>query len=84
MDRTITVLAISRGTPAEKARLVEKADLFESLLGASEPDLIVAGEFDRNLNLMLARMADSPLFEWVMDALQRGGQFPRLRPVPGP
>jgi GntR family transcriptional repressor for pyruvate dehydrogenase complex len=72
MDRTITLLAISRGTPAEKAQLVEKAELFESLLRASEPDLNVAGELDRNLNLMLSRMADSPLFEWVMEALQRG------------
>lgn len=72
MDRTITLLAISRGTPAEKARLVEKAKVFENRLRETEPDLNLAGELDRELNLMFGRMAHSPLFEWVMDALQMG------------
>lgn len=72
MDRTITLLAISRGTPAEKTHLLERAAAFEGLLREPEPDLNLSGELDRELNLMLARMARSPLFEWVMDALQLG------------
>jgi len=72
MDRTITLLAISRGTPDEKARLVEKAKVFESRLRETDPDLYLTGELDRELNLMFGRMAHSPLFEWVMDALQMG------------
>ena len=72
VDRTITLLAIGRGAPAEKDRLLEEALRFEALLRAPAPDLAVAGELDRKLNLMLARMAGNPLFEWVMQALQMG------------
>ena len=72
VDQTITLLAIARATPAEKAGLLEEARRFEDLLRAPDPDLTVTGELDRQLNLMLARMAGNPLFEWVMHALQMG------------
>jgi GntR family transcriptional repressor for pyruvate dehydrogenase complex len=72
VDQTITVLAIARATPEEKTRLQEAARRFEGLLRAPEPDLALAGERDRELNIMLARMARNPLFEWVMQALQLG------------
>jgi DNA-binding FadR family transcriptional regulator len=72
MDRTITVLAITRGSQAEKTALVEEVLRFEAMMGEPEPDLVAAGELDRQLNLMLVRMARSPLFEWVMHALQMG------------
>ena len=72
VDRTITLLAIGRAAPAEKDRLLEDARRFEALLRAPEPDLALAGELDRKLNLMLARMAGNPLFEWIMQALQMG------------
>ena len=32
----------------------------------------MTSELDRDLNLTLVRMARSPLFEWVMHALQMG------------
>lgn len=72
MDQTITLLAIARATSAEKARLLEEALRFEGLLREPEPDLAVAGELDRQLNIMLVRMARNSLFEWVMQALQLG------------
>ena len=72
VDRTITLLAIGRAAQTEKDRLFEEALRFETLLGQPEPDLALAGELDRKLNLMLARMAGNPLFEWVMQALQMG------------
>ena len=72
MDQTITLLAIARATPAEKAGLLEEARRFEGLLREPEPDLAVAGELDRQLNIMLVRMARNSLFEWVMQALQLG------------
>lgn len=72
VDQTITLLAIGRASPVEKDRLLEEALRFEALLRAPDPDLVVAGELDRKLNLMLARMAGNPLFEWVMQALQMG------------
>ena len=72
MDQTITLLAIARATPAEKTCLLEEAERFAGLLRKPEPDLALAGEVDRQLNIMLVRMARSPLFEWVMQALQLG------------
>jgi len=72
MDQTVTLLAIGRATAAGKARLLEEALRFEGLLREPEPDLAVAGELDRQLNVMLVRMARNSLFEWVMQALQLG------------
>lgn len=72
MDQTVTLLAIGRATAGEKARLLEEALRFEGLLREAEPDLAVAGELDRQLNIMLVRMARNSLFEWVMQALQLG------------
>ena len=72
VDQTLTLLAIARGDPVDKTRLLEAASRFETLLRDSDADLEQAAELDRQLNLMLARMAGNPLFEWVMHALQAG------------
>ncbi len=72
IDRTITVLAISRGTRTEKEALLAAVVQLGELMATPDPDLAVTGELDRQLNLMLVRMARSPLFEWVMHALQMG------------
>jgi DNA-binding FadR family transcriptional regulator len=72
MDRTITKLALAHGTQKEKEELLEEAMRLEILLREEEPDLLVTSELDRQLNIMLARMARNPLFEWVMHALQMG------------
>jgi DNA-binding FadR family transcriptional regulator len=72
MDRTITKLALAHGTQKEKEELLKEAMRLEILLRVEEPDLLVTSELDRQLNIMLARMARNPLFEWVMHALQMG------------
>ncbi len=72
MDRTITVLAIQRGSDKEKKDLLEGALNLASLMRSSEPDFHAISELDRKLNIMLARMARNTLFEWVMSALQMG------------
>lgn len=72
IDRSITLLAIARGSEEEKQKLLQAAVRFEALLTVTEPDLSAAAELDRELNLMLARMAGNPLFEWVMHAVQMG------------
>ncbi|OEU71803.1 MAG: GntR family transcriptional regulator [Desulfovibrio sp. S3730MH75] len=72
MDRTITNLAIARSSSDEKEALLTEALRFKATLLEPEPDLVVAAEIDRNLNIMLARMAGNELFEWVMHALQMG------------
>jgi GntR family transcriptional regulator, transcriptional repressor for pyruvate dehydrogenase complex len=72
MDRTITVLAIARGSAEEKARLVGGAARLEELAAAEEPDMATLGELDRELNVQLARMSGNSIFEWIMDAVQIG------------
>ena len=72
VDQIVTLLAIARATATDKSRLLEEAKRFEALLRVSDPDLEAAGELDRQLNLMLARMTGNALFEWVMHALQMG------------
>ena len=72
MDQTITLLAIGRATASEKDELLAEALRLEGLLRKPEPDLNITGELDRQLNIMLVRMARNPLFEWVMQALQMG------------
>lgn len=72
MDRSITGLAIAHATKEEKDELLREARRLEQMLREEEPDFTATGELDRKLNIMLARMARNPLFEWVMHALQMG------------
>ncbi|MBM9537462.1 FadR/GntR family transcriptional regulator [Desulfobulbus alkaliphilus] len=72
LDRTITLLAISRGAEEEKIELLAKAKILETMLRQSDPDMVVLAELDRELNIMLARMTHNPIFEWIMQALQLG------------
>jgi DNA-binding FadR family transcriptional regulator len=72
MDRTITQLAIAHADQVEKDALLKEALRLEAMLREDEPDFIASSELDRQLNIMLARMARNPLFEWVMSAIQMG------------
>ncbi|MGL1861404.1 MAG: GntR family transcriptional regulator [Pseudodesulfovibrio sp.] len=72
LDRTITQLAIAHAEQAEKDELVKEALRLEAMLLEDEPDFTASSELDRQLNIMLARMARNPLFEWVMHAIQMG------------
>ncbi|MDD2466372.1 MAG: GntR family transcriptional regulator [Desulfobulbus sp.] len=72
LDRTITSLAITRAGQEEKEELLKKARALEGLFLQQEPDMAQLAELDRELNLMLAKMARNPIFEWVMHALQIG------------
>ncbi len=72
LDRTIAQLAIAHAEQAEKNELVKEALRLEALLLEDEPDFTASSELDRQLNIMLARMARNPLFEWVMHAIQMG------------
>lgn len=72
IDRSITTLALARATSDERQALVALAGVLEAELRKPAPDLLAVGEIDRQLNLMLARMARNPIFEWVMAAVQSG------------
>lgn len=72
IDRTISTLAIARGTASEKEQLVAMAETLLTSLERPEPDLVSMGEIDRELNILMARMTGNPIFEWIMRALQHG------------
>lgn len=72
LDRTITLLAISRADEQEKHELLAKAKTLATMLRQSNPDMNLLVELDRELNIMLARMTHNPIFEWIMQALQLG------------
>jgi DNA-binding FadR family transcriptional regulator len=72
VDQTLVVLAIARGSAEAKRTLVSMAEEFEACLRQDEHDADRIGHLDRDLNLALAGMAGNPIFEWIMQALQRG------------
>jgi DNA-binding FadR family transcriptional regulator len=72
LDRTITTLAIARGTEAEKKSLLRKALKLEELLRQPTQDPARISELDRELNIDLAMMTRNPIFEWIMRAIQLG------------
>lgn len=72
VDRSITQLAISRGSTQEKQTLVDKATEFEALIRAPDPDMQTVAETDRELNLLLVKMTRNPMFEMVMRTIQMG------------
>lgn len=72
LDRTITILAISRAGDEEKNELLTKARVLETMLKQNDPNMDHLGELDRELNIMLAKMTHNPIFEWIMQALQLG------------
>ena len=72
LDRTITTLAIARGTEDEKNTLLEKALELEELLRQPDPEKDQISEMDRELNIQLAAMSRNPIFEWLMRAIQLG------------
>lgn len=72
IDRTITMLAVTRGTTEQKQGLVSSTLELKAFLDDPEPDLERLAELDRELNVMLAQMTGNPVFEWIMRALQLG------------
>ncbi len=72
IDRTITMLAIARGTEAEKLRLLQGAERLKATLDATPENHNLLIEMDRELNLQFANMTRNPIFEWIMQAMQLG------------
>lgn len=72
LDRTITALAVARGSSEEKMALVEKTLELEAYVANDNPDMPTIAELDRALNIQFARMTKNPVFEWVMYAIQKG------------
>lgn len=72
IDRTITMLAIARGSADEKQRLIQGTRRLAAALRSEDVDQALLIEMDRELNLQFAKMARNPIFEWIMKAMQLG------------
>lgn len=72
IDRTITTLAIARGTKEEKQQLVDMATELALTAADDNPDMARISDIDRALNLLLAHMAHNPVYAWLMKAMQHG------------
>lgn len=72
IDQSLALLAMARASEEQKQQLIEKIELLESLSAQSVLDFAAISETDRNLNLLLAEMAQNSVFEWVMQAMQQG------------
>lgn len=71
IDRTVAVLAISRGTDQEKKDLLEGTLELAEICSADRPvDMAAIDELDKKLNLMLVKMTKNPVLEWVMRTIQ--------------
>lgn len=72
LDRTITTLALSKASKEQKSELYRDALAFYEKIEDGLVDMNTIGETDRRLNITLAKMADNPLFLWVVEAIQQG------------
>jgi len=72
MDRTIILLAISRGSKNDKDNLYNRADEFYRYVSSGDASSEKIGEMDRELNILLAKMTGNPIFEWMMNSIQLG------------
>ncbi len=70
IDRTITILAISRGEDREAAELLTGVAKLEQVGSSRSPCLAKIKELDRALNLKLVKMTKNPLFDWIMQTVQ--------------
>lgn len=70
IDRTVTILAISRGSEVDTQHLLQRVAELEKVGLVPDPSMERIGEVDRELNLMLVKMTENPLFDWIMQTIQ--------------
>jgi len=71
-DKSITALAISRGSAEEKKQLLSFAEMLLDTGKSNDPNFNALVEIDRKLNLLLSQMTKNPIFQWIMETLQLG------------
>ncbi|MCP4746498.1 MAG: FadR family transcriptional regulator [Desulfobacteraceae bacterium] len=72
MDRTIALLAISRGEEKDKHCLLEQTVAFEKLINEPAPNMETVAEMLGQLNLIFVKMTKNPVFEMIMRTIQIG------------
>ncbi len=72
IDQMIGKTAIVRADEQERNELLQKALELKNLVSQPGTPIGGIGEYDKRLNILLARMSKNPIFEWIMEALQFG------------
>ncbi len=70
IDRTVTILAISRGEEVETEALLKGVEALEKAGLCPAPVMKHISEVDRELNLLLVKMTKNPIFDWIMQTIQ--------------
>ena len=70
IDRTVTILAISRGDDGEAATLLKGVAELEKVGLCQAPAMARISKVDQELNLLLVKMTKNPLFDWIMQTIQ--------------
>jgi GntR family transcriptional regulator, transcriptional repressor for pyruvate dehydrogenase complex len=70
IDRTVTILAISRGEACDAQALLKGVEALEKAGQGESPAMERIGEVDRELNLLLVKMTKNPIFDWIMRTIQ--------------
>lgn len=70
IDRTVTILAISRGDDRETKALLKGVEALEAAGLCQAPSMKRISDVDRELNLLLVKMTKNPVFNWIMQTIQ--------------
>jgi DNA-binding FadR family transcriptional regulator len=70
IDRTVTILAISRGSEGEATALLKGVEELEEAGLCHDSSMERIRKVDRELNLLLAKMTKNPIFDWIMQTIQ--------------
>jgi DNA-binding FadR family transcriptional regulator len=70
IDRTVTILAISRGDNTETEALLKGVAELEKVGLCQAPSMTSISRVDRELNLLLVKMTKNPIFDWIMQTIQ--------------
>ena len=70
IDRTVTILAISRGDNVETEALLKGVEELEKVGLCQAPCMASISKVDRKLNLLLVKMTKNPIFDWIMQTIQ--------------
>lgn len=70
IDRTVTILAISRGEDGDAKALLKGVEKLEKVGLCQTPSMERISKVDVELNLLLVKMTQNPIFDWIMRTIQ--------------
>ncbi len=70
MDQAILVPAVANASQGQIHSMEKLADQLVLLCNEKDPDFEQISNIDKELNLLMVKMADNPFFEWMMRSVQ--------------